>query len=261
MWFHLDTSDYKYRHSGIATSPSPNGPFTFVKAVQPDGIPSLDMSLFKDPADGTACVPHREREKTTNTAHFTACLLDFASTAKVPREPMRHLLLRSSSSAKLRLCCLVHAHDVCCSRASASVLSTLPSPLLDRYLIRSCDNAYAGISRLTEDYLDTTGVRSAHTPARVRKLLHTACQLQNILCVRLSFFEATPVAAAVHSCGKRPSLANCHARPRCTPRFPPWQVISTHDVFEGMALFRLANGTYYVITSHLTGYAPMFYGG
>jgi len=33
-------------------------------------------------------------------------------------------------------------------------------------------------------------------------------------------------------------------------------VISTHDVFEGMALFRHANGTYYMMTSHLTGWDP-----
>jgi hypothetical protein len=35
-------------------------------------------------------------------------------------------------------------------------------------------------------------------------------------------------------------------------------VISTHDVFEGMALFRLQNGTYYVVTSHLTGVCVAF---
>ena len=28
------------------------------------------------------------------------------------------------------------------------------------------------------------------------------------------------------------------------------------QVFEGMALFRLANGTFYIITSHLTGWNP-----
>jgi hypothetical protein len=54
MWFHLDTSDYQYRHAGVATSSNPAGPFVFAYALQPDGIPSLDMSLFKDPLDGTA---------------------------------------------------------------------------------------------------------------------------------------------------------------------------------------------------------------
>ena len=112
MWFHLDDAGYKFRHSGVATSSSPSGPFTFAHALQPDNIPSLDMNLWMDPLDNQA------------------------------------------------------------------------------YLIRSCDNQYAGISALTSDYMNTTGV------------------------------------------------------------------ISKHDRFEGMALFRLKNGTVYLISSHLTGWTP-----
>jgi hypothetical protein len=55
------------------------------------------------------------------------------------------------------------------------------------YFIRSCNNAYTGISRLSSDYLNSTGL------------------------------------------------------------------ISNHSVFEGMALFRHPNKTYYAVTSHLTG--------
>ena len=44
----------QFRHAGVAVSSSPSGPFTFTHALQPDGIPSLDMSLFLDPVDGTA---------------------------------------------------------------------------------------------------------------------------------------------------------------------------------------------------------------
>ena len=84
-WFHLDTSGYKFRHVGIFESSGPAGPFIFVHALQPDGIPSLDMSLFEDPVDHTA------------------------------------------------------------------------------YFVRSCDNAYAGISRLTDDYHNTTGLISNHS--------------------------------------------------------------------------------------------------
>eukprot|EP01063_Lacrimia_lanifica_P009890 TRINITY_DN1672_c1_g2_i1.p1 TRINITY_DN1672_c1_g2~~TRINITY_DN1672_c1_g2_i1.p1 ORF type:complete len:216 (+),score=80.86 TRINITY_DN1672_c1_g2_i1:439-1086(+) len=112
MWFHLDDANYKYRRAGVAVSAAPAAAFEYVHALQPDGIPSLDMSLFLDPLDGQA------------------------------------------------------------------------------YFIRSCDNKYAGISRLAPDFLNTTGV------------------------------------------------------------------ISTHPVFEGMALFRLPNGTFYIITSHLTGWNP-----
>ena len=45
---------FQFRHAGVAVSSSPSGPFTFTHALQPDGIPSLDMSLFLDPVDGTA---------------------------------------------------------------------------------------------------------------------------------------------------------------------------------------------------------------
>jgi len=33
-------------------------------------------------------------------------------------------------------------------------------------------------------------------------------------------------------------------------------LISNHSVFEGMAVFRLPNGTFYAMTSHLTGWSP-----
>lgn len=116
MWFHLDGAtdgkSYGYRHVGIAQADNPAGPFEYVHGMKPDGINSLDMSLFRDPVDGQA------------------------------------------------------------------------------YFIRSCDNKYVGISRLTDDYLNSTGI------------------------------------------------------------------ISQHDVFEGMAIFRHANGTYYMMTSHLTGWNP-----
>lgn len=116
MWFHLDAAydgrGYGYRHVGVAQADSPAGPFEYVHGTKPDGINSLDMSLFRDPVDHQA------------------------------------------------------------------------------YLIRSCDNKYVGISRLSDDYLNSTGI------------------------------------------------------------------ISQHDVFEGMAIFRHANGTYYMMTSHLTGWNP-----
>lgn len=58
------------------------------------------------------------------------------------------------------------------------------------YLIRDCEHKYVGISRLSEDYLNSTGI------------------------------------------------------------------IAKVDKCEGMAMFRLQNGSYYMITSHLTGWNP-----
>ena len=94
----------------MATSKQPQGPFTFLYGLLPDGQPSYDMSLWRDPQGGQA------------------------------------------------------------------------------YFVRSVNNQFTGISRLSPDYLNSTGI------------------------------------------------------------------ISNHSVFEGMALFRHPNGTYYIIGSHLTGW-------
>jgi hypothetical protein len=85
MWFHLDNSNHRLRFVGVATSPSPSTAFTFLRGFQPDGIPSLDMSLYEDKRDG---------------------------------------LVQGA------------------------------------YLVRSCNNQYVGISRLTDDYMNTTGLTS-----------------------------------------------------------------------------------------------------
>ena len=65
LYFHLDQpkhkqthglGGYKFRRVGVATADLPAGPFTFIRGFQPDGIPSLDMNLFRDPLDGQAYV-------------------------------------------------------------------------------------------------------------------------------------------------------------------------------------------------------------
>lgn len=40
---------YFFRRAGVAMSDSPIGPFRFVHALQPDGLPSLDLQLFQEP--------------------------------------------------------------------------------------------------------------------------------------------------------------------------------------------------------------------
>ena len=85
MWFHLDSANHSYRYVGVATSPTPNATFKFLGGFQPDGIPSLDMSLYEDKKNG--------------------------------------------------------------------IVNGV-------YLVRSCNNQYVGISKLTDDYLNTTGITS-----------------------------------------------------------------------------------------------------
>jgi hypothetical protein len=85
MWFHVDTSSYDVRRVGVAVSYNITAGFTFVRSFQPDGFPSLDLSVYEDVRDGE---------------------------------------------------------------------------VKGAYLVRSVDNAYVGLSRLTDDYMDTSGLCS-----------------------------------------------------------------------------------------------------
>lgn len=53
MWFHVDLDTYKFRHVGVAIADNASGPFRFKHTIQPDGLPSLDMSVYLD-TDGKA---------------------------------------------------------------------------------------------------------------------------------------------------------------------------------------------------------------
>jgi len=53
MWFHLDSIGWHHQYAGVATADTPSGPFKFMHALHPDGLPSLDMTAWKD-ADGSA---------------------------------------------------------------------------------------------------------------------------------------------------------------------------------------------------------------
>ena len=71
MWFHADSADYVYAGTGVAVSDTPVGPFTFIKAMQPNRQDSRDMTLFKD-VDGTAYLIHsKDWNKTLNIARLT----------------------------------------------------------------------------------------------------------------------------------------------------------------------------------------------
>ena len=92
MWFHIDDDAYDVRRVGVAVSYDVAGAgFSFVRSFQPDGLPSLDMSLYEDRQNGS---------------------------------------------------------------------------VLGAYFVRSVDNAYVGISRLTDDYMDTQGLTSIIPEAR-----------------------------------------------------------------------------------------------
>ena len=53
MWLHIDSEDYAYSRAGVATADNPEGPYTFIESMRPNGQMSRDMTLFKDD-DGKA---------------------------------------------------------------------------------------------------------------------------------------------------------------------------------------------------------------
>lgn len=57
MWMHIDTADYGYARTGVATSDSPTGPYRYLGSLQPNGADSRDMTVYKDD-DGAAYLFH-----------------------------------------------------------------------------------------------------------------------------------------------------------------------------------------------------------
>lgn len=48
MWLHIDSENYLYARAGVAVSDKPEGPFTYLESMRPNGQMSRDMTLFKD---------------------------------------------------------------------------------------------------------------------------------------------------------------------------------------------------------------------
>jgi hypothetical protein len=53
MWLHIDSEDYSYARAGVALSDKPEGPYTYLGSMRPNGQMSRDQTLFKD-TDGKA---------------------------------------------------------------------------------------------------------------------------------------------------------------------------------------------------------------
>lgn len=60
MWVHIDNSSYSDARAGVATSPTPCGPYTYRGSSRPLGYESRDLGLFKDD-DGTAYLLTEDR--------------------------------------------------------------------------------------------------------------------------------------------------------------------------------------------------------
>ncbi|WP_404425175.1 glycoside hydrolase family 43 protein [Nibricoccus sp. IMCC34717] len=53
MWMHVDSEDYLDARAGVAVADKPEGPFTYIAGLRPNGYMARDLGLFKDD-DGKA---------------------------------------------------------------------------------------------------------------------------------------------------------------------------------------------------------------
>jgi hypothetical protein len=58
MWFHADSPDYTFAAAGCAVADRPEGPFTFLHAIQPNRRDCRDMTVYTDPATGKTWLIH-----------------------------------------------------------------------------------------------------------------------------------------------------------------------------------------------------------
>lgn len=64
MWLHVDSHDYAKAAAGVAVCDTPNGEFTYLGSMRPNGQMSRDMTLFKDD-DGKAYHVYSSEENRT----------------------------------------------------------------------------------------------------------------------------------------------------------------------------------------------------
>ena len=57
LYFHLDSARFLLGMVGVCTASSVAGPYTFVRGYRPDGLRSLDLTLYQE-ADGQASNPN-----------------------------------------------------------------------------------------------------------------------------------------------------------------------------------------------------------
>jgi hypothetical protein len=74
MWLHIDSENYFYARAGVAVSDKPEGPFTYLESMRPNGQMSRDMTLFKDD-DGKAY--HIFSSENNATMHISLLTEDF----------------------------------------------------------------------------------------------------------------------------------------------------------------------------------------
>lgn len=85
MWMHIDSANYSKASVGLATSPTPVGPFTYLYSGQPHGYESRDMTLFKDD-DGEAYLVYSSVDN--SELHIGVLTDDYLNLKRVMRKIM-----------------------------------------------------------------------------------------------------------------------------------------------------------------------------
>ena len=78
MWMHIDNTSYSEAEAGVAESPTPCGPYTYLGASQPLGFQSRDIGLFQD-TDGTAYLLTEDRANGLRIDELSADYLSVVS--------------------------------------------------------------------------------------------------------------------------------------------------------------------------------------
>jgi len=78
MWMHIDSSNYSAAEAGVAESPTPCGPYTYLGASQPLGFQSRDIGVFQD-TDGTAYLLSEDRANGLRIDELSADYLSVVS--------------------------------------------------------------------------------------------------------------------------------------------------------------------------------------
>lgn len=92
MWMHTDNRFYSDSKAGVAVSDSPEGPFTYLGSVKPNGQMARDMTVFKDNDKKAYLVYSSEDNKTLHV-----CLLNDDYLA--PTATYRRVLIGRSREA------------------------------------------------------------------------------------------------------------------------------------------------------------------
>ena len=71
MWVHVDRPDYKLAATGVAVADRPEGPFTYLGSLRPQGRDSRDQTLFLDDDGAAYHVCSTDRNATTLVTRLT----------------------------------------------------------------------------------------------------------------------------------------------------------------------------------------------